>query len=187
MKHIVWLAAAAATVAGLVAYIIPATGQADGAAAPIYGVTIPAGYRDWHVISVRRLTGGGGKLKQLRAQLGNDIAITAFRERKLPFPDGAMIAALHWTEVSADADDKVLAAGFPDAGLQSSYAGSALNAQFMVKDSKKYAASGGWGYADFTKGKPGDEALHKTCFPCHAPAKDRDYVFTRYAPTPGTD
>jgi hypothetical protein len=54
----------------------------------------------------------------------------------------------------------------------------------MVKDSKKYAATGGWGFADFKNGKPGDEALHKTCFPCHQPAKDRDYVFTRYAPAP---
>jgi len=52
----------------------------------------------------------------------------------------------------------------------------------MVKDSKKYAASGGWGYGDFTNDKPGNEALHKTCFPCHEPAKARDYVFTRYAP-----
>jgi hypothetical protein len=59
-----------------------------------------------------------------------------------------------------------------------------VNVQFMVKDSKKYAASGGWGFADFTNGKPGDGALHEKCFPCHAPAKDRDYVFTRYAPTP---
>jgi cytochrome P460 len=48
---------------------------------------------------------------------------------------------------------------------------------FMVKDSKKYAAAGGWGFADFKDGKPSDEALHKTCFPCHVPAKDRDYVF----------
>jgi len=48
------------------------------------------------LISVKRLTGGGGKLKQLRAQLGNDIAIQAFREGKVPFPDGTMIAALHW-------------------------------------------------------------------------------------------
>jgi hypothetical protein len=61
---------------------------------------------------------------------------------------------------------------------------SAVNVQFMVKDSKKYAASGGWGFADFTNGKPGDTALHARCFPCHQPAKDRDYVFTHYAPTP---
>jgi hypothetical protein len=154
------------------------------AASPIYGVTIPSGYRDWHLISVKQLTGVGAKLKQLRAQLGNDLAIAAFREGKLPFPDGAIIAALHWNEVSSDADNQVLASGFPGAGLESSFAGSAVNVQFMVKDSKKYAASGGWGFADFTNGKPGNEALHEKCFPCHQPAKDRDYVFTHYAPTP---
>jgi N-methylhydantoinase A len=44
------------------------------------------------------------------------------------------------------------------------------------------AATDGWGFADFTDLKPGSEALHKTCFPCHAPAKDRDFVFTHYAP-----
>ena len=69
-------------------------------------------------------------------------------------------------------------------GLQSSVAGSAENVQFMVKDSKKYAATGGWGFADFKNGKPGGEALHKNCFGCHEPLKDRDFVFTRYAPTP---
>jgi Cytochrome P460 len=156
--------------------------RAGGEAAPIYGVTIPAGYRDWRVIAVGQLA--GSKLKQLRAQLGNDIAIAAFREGKRPFPDGAMIAALHWDEFSSEENNKVLATGFPGAGLQSSTTGAAVNVQFMVKDSKKYAASGGWGFADFKNGKPGDEALHKTCFPCHQPAKDRDYVFTRYAPTP---
>jgi hypothetical protein len=158
--------------------------QPKAEASPIYGVTIPAGYRDWHLISVKRLTGAGGKLKQLRAQLGNDLAIAAFREGKLPFPDGAMIAALHWNEDSSVADNQALAAGFPDLGLDSTFAGSAVNVQFMVKDPKKYAASGGWGYADFTNGKPGDQALHTKCFPCHLPAKDRDYVFTHYAPTP---
>jgi hypothetical protein len=158
--------------------------QAGSEAAPIYGVTIPPGYRDWHLISVKQLIGAGGKLKQLRAQLGNDIAIRAFREGKLPFPDGSIIAALHWNEVSSDADDKILVEGFPGLGLESSFAGDAVNVQFMVKDLAKYAASGGWGFADFTNGKPGDEALHEKCWPCHQPGKDRDYVFTRYAPTP---
>jgi len=156
--------------------------QAESNASPIYGVTVPAGYRDWSLISVARLA--GGNLKQLRAQLGNDLAIRALREGALPFPDGAIIAALHWNEASSDENNKVLASGFPGAGLQSSVAGSAVNVQFMVKDTKKYAATGGWGFADFTNGKPGDEALHKTCFPCHLPAKDRDFVFARYAPTP---
>src|SRR6516225_11357779 len=81
--------------------------QAQSEASPIYGITIPAGYRDWHLISVKQLTGGGGKFKQLRAQLGNDIAIKAFREGKLPFPDGTIIAALHWDEAASEENNKV--------------------------------------------------------------------------------
>jgi Cytochrome P460 len=159
--------------------------QALSNASPIYGVTIPAGYRDWKLISVGRLS--AGNLKQLRAQLGNEIAINAYREGKLPFPDGAIIAALHWNEVSSEENNKVLVsapsvAAFADS--RSSVAGSAVNVQFMVKDSKRYAATDGWGFADFTNGKPGDEALHKTCYPCHKLGKDRDLVFARYAPTP---
>jgi len=184
MKRIIFVLAGIGALAGAVASTAPVSGQSAGEAAPIYGIKLPQGYRDWHLISVKRLTGAGGKLKQLRAQLGNDIAIAAFREGKLPFPDGAMIAALHWNEDSSDFDNQALAAGFPGLGLDSTFAGSAVNVQFMIKDSKKYAASGGWGYADFTNGKPGDQALHEKCFPCHSPAKDRDYVFTHYAPTP---
>jgi hypothetical protein len=180
MKGIVFVSVAVAALAGGIAYIAPASGEADGEASPIYGVRIPTGYRDWRLISVNHLA--GDSLKQVRAQLGNDIAINAFRQGKLPFPDGTIIAALHWNEASSDENNKVLAMGFPGAGLQSSVAGSAVNVQFMVKDSKKYAATGGWGFADFTNGKFGNEALHNTCFPCHQPAKDRDYVFTRYAP-----
>ena len=181
-----------ATIAVCTLYITKSTAQSakegqsqtESNASPIYGITIPAGFRDWRLISVKQLTSADGKLKQLRAQLGNDIAIEAFRAGKLPFPDGAIIAALHWNEASSDADNQVLASGFPGAGLESVFAGSAVNVQFMVKDSKKYAASGGWGYADFTNGRPGDQPLHEKCFPCHVPAKDHDYVFTRYAPTP---
>jgi hypothetical protein len=131
------------------------------------------------LISVNHLA--GGNLKQVRAQLGNEIAMKAFQGGKLPFPDGVIIAALHWNEASSDENNEVLATGFPGAGLQSFVASPAVNVQFMVKDSKRYAATGGWGFADFTDGKPGNEALHKTCFSCHEPAKDRDYVFTRYA------
>ena len=192
MRRIALVAVAVTAVASVAAYMESASGQSNGDAAPIYGVKIPDGYRDWRLISVKRLTGkqltgNGGDLKQLRAELGNDLAIKAYRDGTLPFPDGAIIAALHWNEESSDADDQVLAAGFPGLGLKAFFAGSAVNAQFMVKDSKKYAASGGWGFADFTKGKPGNEALHETYSPCHAPAKNRDFVFTRYAPTPGTE
>jgi cytochrome P460 len=148
-------------------------GPADDEASPIYGVKIPAGYRDWKLISVNH---EAGDFNQLRAQLGNDIAIKAYKEGTLPFPDGATIVALHWKRVASDEDNKVF-------GKEQAFvAGDRVNMQIMVKDSKKYAASGGWGFADFTGSKPADEAMHRTCFPCHEPAKDRDFVYTRYAP-----
>ena len=177
-----WIAAALVAVATLYAtnsYLPPASAQTDGEAAPIYGVKIPAGYRDWQLIAVKDLL-IPGKADQLRAQLGNDVAAMAFKAGQLPFPDGSVIAAIHWTRVPSEADDKVLASMFP--GAQSFVVGSPVNVQFMVKVSQKYTATGGWGFADFTDGKPGSVQLHETCFPCHAPAKDRDFVFTRYAP-----
>jgi hypothetical protein len=180
MRRVVFALAAIGVLAGPALYIAPVAGQTDDEAAPIYGIKIHPGFRDWQLISVNHLA--GAKLKQVRAQLGNDIAMKAFREGKLPFPDGTIIAALHWNEVSSEENDKVLATGFPGAGFQSFVAGSPVNVQFMAKDSKKYVATAGWGFADFTNGKPGNEALHKTCFTCHEPAKARDYVFTRYAP-----
>jgi len=160
-------------VAGVIAFSAPVSGHADEDASPIYGVTIPPGYRDWKLISV---THEEGDFNQLRAQLGNDLAIKAYREGKLPFPDGSTIVALHWKRVPSDEDNKLFGR------VQAFVAGSPVNMQVMVKDSKKYSTTGGWGFADFTDGKPGDEAKHKTCFPCHEPAKDRDFVFTRYAP-----
>jgi len=161
----------------------PASGASVSAdkASPIYGVTIPPGYRDWKLIAVKHLT-VGDKADQLRAQLGNEIAMKAFREGTIPFPDGSMIAALHWTRVLSDKDTKVIDGQFPEA--KSFIIGAPVNVQFMVKDSKKYAATGGWSFADFTNGKPGDKKLHEACFPCHGPAKDHDFVFTHYAPTP---
>src|SRR5215813_13958991 len=85
MKRIACLAAVAGAMVGVILYVASASGQSDEDASPIYGIKIPAGYRDWRLISVKQLA--GNKLKQLRAQLGNDIAIEAFREGKLPFPD----------------------------------------------------------------------------------------------------
>ena len=181
MKRVTFLLLllAVATLAGMLAYSPHASGQSDGDSSPIYGVKIPAGYRDWKVIAVAQLL-VPGKVDQLRAQFGNDIAIKAFKAGTVPFPDGAIIAAIHWSRVASEDNNKVLAGPFP--GAQSFVVGSPANVQFMVKDSQKYAATGGWGFADFTGGKPGSKELHEMCFPCHAPAKDRDFVFTRYAP-----
>ncbi len=122
-----------------------------------------------------------GRQTQPVALFSNEIAIKAFTEGTLPFPDGAISAAQRGIVPSED-NGQSLAGPFP--GAQSFVVGSAVNVQFMVKDSKKYAGTGGWGFADFKDGKPGDETLHKTCFPCHEPAKAHDFVFTHYAPTP---
>ena len=172
MKKIAFLFVAVAAVAGLVASTAPTSGQADGEADPVFGITIPPGYRDWKLISVAHEE---GNLNDIRAILGNDIAIEAYRAGKLPFPNGAIIARLAWSYVPSEENDKVFGRA------QSFVAGSATNVQFMVKDSRKYAATGGWGFAQFNDGKPADEALLKTCFPCHEPVKARDFVFTHYA------
>jgi cytochrome P460 len=176
MRGVAYLLGAVVALAGVVAYMAPASGQADGEAAPIFAVTIPTGYRDWRLISVAHEE---GNLNDLRAILGNDVAIKASREGKLPYPDGTIIARIAWSYVPSEENNKVF--GRP----QSFVPGSppAWYLQFMVKDSIKYAATGGWGFAQFDKdGKPADEAMHKTCFPCHEPVKARDFVFTRYTP-----
>jgi hypothetical protein len=173
MKRITFLLVAVATLAGVVFLGAPASGRADEEAAPIFGIKIPPGYRDWKLISVAHEE---GNLNDIRALLGNDVAIKAYREGKLPFPDGTIIARLAWNYVSSEENNKVFGRS------QSFVAGAATNVQFMVKDSRKYASTGGWGFAQFTDGKPADEALLKTCFPCHEPVKARDFVFTRYSP-----
>ena len=127
---------AVATVAGVVAFTAPASGHADGEAAPIFGVKIPPGYRDWGVISVAHEAGNNN---DLRAILGNDVAIKAYREGKLPYPDGTIIAALHYRHVPSEENNKVFGRS------QSFVAGDPTNVQFMVKDSRKYATTGGWG------------------------------------------
>jgi hypothetical protein len=170
MKRIAFLLVAVAALAGIVSFSAPA----DEATAPIFGGTLPPGYRDWKLISVAHEE---GNLNDLRAILGNDIAINAYREGKLPFPDGTIIARLAWSYESSEENNKVFGRS------QSFVAGPPKNGiQFMVKDSKKYAATEGWGFAEFINSKPAPQALIQTCFPCHEPVRARDFVFTRYAP-----
>jgi hypothetical protein len=153
----------------------PPEAVADDNASPIYGVTIPAGFRDWRLISVAHEAGNNN---DLRAVLGNDIAIKAYREGKLPFPDGAIIARLAWTYTPSDENDKVLGPA------HSFVAGPPINLQLSVKDSRKYASTGGWGFGQFKDGKAADEAVHQTCLPCHELAKTRDFVYTPYSLSP---
>ena len=172
MKQIASLVAVAA-LAGVAAMTVQTSLHADDLRAPSFVTKIPPGFRDWRLISVAHEE---GNLNSFAAVLGNDVAIKAYREGKLPFPDGAIIAALHYGHVPSDENNKVFGRS------QSFVAGAATNIQFMVRDSKKYSATGGWGFGHFKDGKPGDEALMNSCFPCHNQAKARDLVFTRYAP-----
>src|SRR5436190_21108507 len=174
MRPTVFVLVAVGALAGPVAYLGPASAQTDREAAPIFGIKMPAGYRDWRLISVAHEE---GNLNDLRAILGNDVAIKASQEGKLPFPDGTIIARLAWSYDPLEESSKAFG------HLQSYVAGAPKNGvQFMVKDSRKYASTGGWGFGHFNDGKPADEAVHQTCFPCHATVKARDFVFNRYAP-----
>jgi hypothetical protein len=170
MRLIAFPLVGVATLAGIVALTAPAANQ-EGA--PVFVTDIPAGYRDWRLISVAHEE---GNLHSFAAVLGNDLAIRAYREGKLPFPDGAIVGALHYRHVPSEENNKVFGQA------QSFVPGPPTNIQFMVKDSKKYASTGGWGFAHFQDGKPSnDEMFMKTCFPCHNQVKARDLVFTRYA------
>jgi hypothetical protein len=139
----------------------------------IFVTKIPDGYRDWRLISVAHEE---GNLNDIRAILGNDIAINAYREGRLPFPDGAIIARVAWSYVPSEENNKVFGR------FQSFVAGPPTNGvQFMIKDSTKYASTGGWGFGHFDDGKSADEAVLNTCFACHQAIKSRDLVFTRYS------
>jgi Cytochrome P460 len=174
MKPLPFLLLAVAILAGVVAFTAPKSLRAAEDAAPIFVTEIPPGYRDWRLISVAREE---GTLQDIRAILGNDEAIQAYREGKLPFPDGAIIARIGWSYDASEENNQVF--GQP----QSFVAGQSKNGvTFMVKDAKKYASTGGWGFAQFNDGKLADESALKTCFPCHQAMKARDSVFTRYAP-----
>ena len=152
----------------------PSSFQSPEDAASVAEGRLPAGYRDWRLISVAREE---GDLDDIRAVLGNDAAIDAYRRATRPFPDGTVIARLAWSYESSEENDKSFGR------KQSFVAGHPKNgAQFMVKHATKYASTGGWLYAQFDDGKPlRDAAQLQNCFQCHQAVKDRDYVFTHYA------
>lgn len=159
-----------ATVAAVSACIAAALsvmpGRADEDGSPIYGVKIPAGYRQWQLIGVAHEQG----LDELRGIVGNDVAVKAYWNGTLPFPDGTVLAKLAWKHVASSEIDGAFVPGM------------ATTVQIMVKDSQRYASTGDWGFGRFINGKPVDRAQHETCFACHqANVKGHDYVFTRLA------
>lgn len=153
--------------AGIVAIAMSVSCRAERQTSPIFGVTIPPGYRQWEFVAPSHETG----LDELRVILGNPAALAAFRDASLPFPEGAILVKLAWKRVPL--------ASLPEAFVP----GSATTVQVMVKDSARYATTGGWGFGRFIDGQPVDEAQHRTCFACHeAHVRGHDYVFTRIAP-----
>ncbi len=168
-KQIRFMTFAAAAIGSLLVPVPFAFGQTAGEySSPIFGVKIPSEYRQWELISPSR---EAGSFDELRSILGNAISMKAYRDGALPFPDGSMLVKLAWKEV-------------PSAEFDGAFVpGHATTVQVMVKDSRKYASTGGWGFGQFIDRKPVDEAQHQTCFACHeANVKGHDFVFTRYAP-----
>jgi hypothetical protein len=133
---------------------------------------LPEGYRDWKLISVAHEEGA---LNDIRAILGNDLAVKTFRQGAGAFPDGAVIARLAWRHTPSAENNAAFGRD------QSFTAGPPTNVQFMVKDARRYAATGGWNFVQFNDGQQARTPA-KDCFACHVPIKTRDYVFTKYAP-----
>jgi len=137
------------------------------------------GYEGWQAISISR------NEKVMAMILGNPLMIEAYKAgfpgNGKPIPDGAKMAKMHWLPKPNEF--------FKEASVP----GRLVNIDFMVKDSKRFADSGGWGYGVFdydaasSTFKPGGlddrppQGNDAKCgFACHTAAKARDYVFTDY-------
>ena len=137
------------------------------------------GYEGWQAISMSR------NERVVAMTLGNPAMIDAYKAgfpgNGKPVPDGAKMAKIHWAPKPNEF--------FKDATVP----GRLVNVDFMVKDSKRFADSGGWGYGVFDYDaasdtfKPGTlagtppQGNDARCgFVCHTAAKNRDYVFTDY-------
>lgn len=172
LKLIAVLAFAGPALTGVIWSSGQAPTKSDVAQNAAASITLPLDYRDWRLVSVAH---EAGKLNDLRAVLGNDLAIDSYRNGSTSFPDGAIIARLAWTYTPSAENNAAF-------GQEQSFvAGTATNVQLMVKDTKRFASTGGWGFAQFTDGKPAAIDPVKSCYLCHTPAKQHDYVFTHYA------
>jgi hypothetical protein len=158
----------------LAAVLVAVPAAAQTAAPTANGIELPPGYRDWRVISVSHRTDNN----TLRAIVGNDIALAAARSgRTNPWPEGAIIGKLVWADSKHEA--------WPAATVP----GAVRHDEFMIKDARRFARTGGWGYARWVgaERKPyGKDAAgaEQECAGCHAAAKATDFVFTRPAAMP---
>lgn len=136
------------------------------------GIGLYADYMSWQVVAPSYREDKG----HIRIITGNAIAIAALRAGKNPLPDGSVLAKVAWKAEKHPA--------FPVATMP----GDFVQVEFMVKDMKKYPATGGWGFARFLGnsltpyGK--DATFVGECFACHTPVANNDYLFTHLAETP---
>jgi hypothetical protein len=125
-----------------------------------------AGFADWKAVSTTERFDNG----TFRLILGNDITIKAIREGHTnPWPDGAIFAKVAWDQL-------------PDSSGEI-HAGAFKQVEFMIRDSRKYASTFGWGWARWVGGlalKPygRDESFVAECMNCHRPVARLDYTFT---------
>ena len=137
------------------------------------------GYESWQTVSISQ---DGGLIAVI---LANPVMIDAYQTgipgNGKPFPDGAKMAKIHWKPKTSET--------FPAATVP----GALVNVDFMERDSKRFADSGGWGWAVFdydaasdkftpgtTAGTPPQANDAKCGFACHTIVKNRDFVFTEY-------
>ncbi|MBV9572361.1 MAG: cytochrome P460 family protein [Alphaproteobacteria bacterium] len=195
MKRMGLLFVAVVTAAGGVAWVASSslgqdtsgqasTGMTAGATTPtnneigkqVIVTTIPRGYRDWKFVSAAH---EAGELNDIRVVIANDKAIRAYRAGR-PFPEGSIIGRVAWKMVPSEENNKTFGQA------QSFVPGDAPDwyLQFLEKDTRKYADTGGWGYSNFGKDlKPTTDAKTMyACFVFHQAVKARDYIFTKYAP-----
>ena len=130
------------------------------------GIAFIKGYETWQVIAPSYRP----DKDHLRVILGNNTAVQALTKGIRPFPDGTIMAKVAWTTRK---HPKFPVAVEPDKFVQ---------VEFMIKDAKKYSATGGWGFARFTgpdlKPYGKDAGFVSECYGRHLPVKDNDYVFT---------
>ena len=151
-------------VAAMFATSIPVSTLLAETPAPSHDIAYPTGWQNWSAIAVSHRTDN----KTMRVILGNDIAVKAARAGNTnPWPDGAILGKVVWKDTEL-ADWKPAVAP-----------GEFVHAEFMLKDTKKYASTHGWGWARWVEAdqKPFNKGA-QVCISCHTPVKGRDWVFT---------
>jgi hypothetical protein len=131
----------------------------------VNGIEFLPDYKNWKTISSTDRFDN----HTIRVILGNDVAVKAIAENHInPWPDGTIFAKVAWFQ---QADDKGLV-----------HTGAFQQVEFMIRDSKKYEATKGWGWARWrgTDLKPygKDAAFSNECINCHTPVRKNDYVYT---------